>query len=93
MLHELPYLTTSIPILSSFTLPIARVMKFFFLRVDIARLLCYPLHTGILGYPRTDPVGDISHQFSATHAIISLLSALKDVTVSCLLQTPETDCP
>lgn len=59
-------------------------MKFFFLGVDIARLLCYPLHTDILGYPRMDPVGDISHQFSATHAIISLLSALKDVTVSLL---------
>lgn len=42
------------------------------------------MHTDILGYPRIDPVGDISHQFSATHAIISLLSALKDVTVSLL---------
>lgn len=53
-----------------------------FLWERIARLLCYPLHTGIRGHPRIDPV-DTSHQFSA---IISLLPALKDVTVSSLLQ-------
>ena len=55
--------------------------------MDITRLLCYPLHTGILGCPTIDPVSDTGHQFSATHAIINFLPALKDITVFFLLQT------
>lgn len=57
--------------------------------MDTTRLLYQPLHIGILGYPRVVPelTGDIGHQFSATHAIISLLPALKDATVTSLLQT------
>lgn len=59
------------------------------LGMDTTRLLCYPLHTGILGCPRIDPVGDTGHQFNATYAIISLLyHRIFPVT-----NIPETDCP
>lgn len=54
--------------------------------MDTTRLLCHHLHTGSLGCPKIDPAGDTGDQFSATHAMISLLPALKDVTVFFLLQ-------
>lgn len=59
-----------------FTLSTARVTEFSSSGNDTTRLLCHHFHTGMLGYPKIDPAGD---QFRATHAMISVLPALKDV--------------
>lgn len=61
------------------------MMKFFPLLMHMSKLICYPLHSGILGYPKIDTIGDHGHQLSVIHAIISLFPTLKDGTVSFLL--------